>query len=89
MMCIANESADLWFEEPGKSFGMDLAAINMQRGREHGVPGYGRWRDWCGLHHLSGWDDMHGVMPNKSIMVRFLLQTFYHSYFLSGVPSPL
>ena len=28
-------------------------------------------------------------MPNKSIMVRFLLQTFYHSYFLSGVPSPL
>ena len=49
---------------------MDLAAINMQRGREHGVPGYGRWRDWCGLHHLSDWEDLHGLMPNKSIMVR-------------------
>ena len=49
---------------------MDLAAINMQRGREHGVPGYGRWRDWCGLHHLTDWEDLQGVMPNKSVMVR-------------------
>ena len=65
-----NERAELWFEEPGQRFGMDLAAINLQRGREHGVAGWGRWRDWCGLQPLSDWEDLHGIMPNTSVMVR-------------------
>ena len=40
---VTQEVTNHLFEEPGKKFGMDLAAINMQRGREHGIPGYGKY----------------------------------------------
>merc|ERR1719234_822167 len=55
------------FHEPGKKFGLDLVALNIQRGREHGIPSYNRWREWCGLHPMNTWDDLLGVMANHSV----------------------
>ena len=26
-----------------------------------------RWREWCGLHPITNWEDLLGVMPNKSV----------------------
>lgn len=64
---MSQEVTNHLFQEPGKKFGLDLAALNMQRGREHGIPAYNRWREWCGLHTMKTWDDMVGVMANDSV----------------------
>lgn len=37
--------------------GFDLPALNMQRGRDHGLPSYNEMRGLLGLETYSGWDD--------------------------------
>lgn len=43
----AEVTSHLFAEHPPKGFGEDLASLNMQRAREHGIPG--RANDWLPL----------------------------------------
>ncbi|XP_046649809.1 peroxidase-like [Daphnia pulicaria] len=41
-----------------KAYGSDLVAITIQRGREHGIPGYNQFREFCGMQKVESFDEL-------------------------------
>ncbi|KAM7392966.1 hypothetical protein PAMA_007876 [Pampus argenteus] len=54
---------------------LDLGSLNMQRGRDHGLPGYNAWRRFCGLSQPRNVAEL-GAVLNNTDLARRLLQLY-------------
>ncbi|XP_009073008.1 PREDICTED: eosinophil peroxidase-like [Acanthisitta chloris] len=68
---VVDELRDRLFEQVER-IGFDLPALNMQRSRDHGLPGYNSWRQFCGLSQPSGVKSLGRVLRNQKLARKFL-----------------
>ncbi|XP_053311840.1 myeloperoxidase-like [Spea bombifrons] len=55
-----------------RRIGLDLASLNMQRGRDHGLPGYNAWRRFCGLSAPRDLNELAAVLNNRELAEKFM-----------------
>lgn len=47
--------------------GLDLVSLNIQRGRDHGLPPYPVWRRHCGFSEPQSFGDLQGIFDDDSL----------------------
>ena len=72
---LANDLLEELFQRPN-STGLNLAALNIQRGRDHGLPGYNSFRVACGLKSASTFYDTRNEI--KNFRTRLILKKLYN-----------
>ncbi|KAM9208871.1 myeloperoxidase [Dugong dugon] len=68
---VVDELRDRLFKQVMR-IGLDLPALNMQRSRDHGLPGYNAWRRFCGLPQPNTVGELGTVMKNLTLAQKLM-----------------
>ncbi|XP_037348360.1 lactoperoxidase [Talpa occidentalis] len=69
---MTGEVRNKLFQPTHRIHGFDLAAINIQRCRDHGMPGYNSWRGFCDLSQPKTLEELDVVLKNKLLATKLL-----------------
>ncbi|KAL4687381.1 hypothetical protein H8959_019509 [Pygathrix nigripes] len=70
---VVDEIRERLFEQVMR-IGLDLPALNMQRSRDHGLPGYNAWRRFCGLPQPNTVGELGTVLRNLELARKLMVQ---------------
>ncbi|XP_063154990.1 thyroid peroxidase [Candoia aspera] len=51
---------------------LDLSSLDLQRGRDHGLPGYNDWREFCDLPRLRTEHELMTAIENKIVVKKIM-----------------
>jgi peroxidase len=72
---VADLRNNLFESAPGRG-GLDLVAINVQRGRDHGLPGYNKYREICLGQRATDWADLtNTITPAKVATLKVIYKS--------------
>ena len=72
---MTEELRDKLFKNHG-NFGLDLAALLLQTGRDHGIPSYTVWREKCGGSKVNRFEDLQDDIQNSGWLLPILQRAF-------------
>ncbi|CAK1601555.1 unnamed protein product [Parnassius mnemosyne] len=55
-----------WQPQSSGPCGLDLISLNIQRGRDHGLPAYPVWREYCGFSRPKNFTDLDDIFDELS-----------------------
>lgn len=82
---FTSELSERLFENPkpspGHLCGLDLVSLNIQRGRDHGLPGYNEWRKHCKLPSVETWDKLEKIIDAESFKtMKAIFKCVYNTF---------
>ncbi|XP_031834130.1 salivary peroxidase/catechol oxidase isoform X3 [Nomia melanderi] len=75
-MNIISDVTSKFYAENQNSLGLDAVSLDIQRGRDHALPGYNQYRKYCGLPSAKNFDDFLDHIPMEMLKK---LRTIYAS----------
>ncbi|XP_071866668.1 uncharacterized protein isoform X2 [Bombus fervidus] len=91
---VTSQLTNHLFEDPIANVtvpcGLDLVSLNIQRGRDHGLPGYTKWREYCGLGKLKTFSDLEGHLDPQALQeISSLYESIYDIDLYTGALAEL